>query len=118
MSRAVTVNEAARMLRDDLSRANALLRIHGIDASADAPPTLLMEVMELRESIADAKRARDRAALETLGDAVQRMTADALAEMTRALDGGAASDALAPLVRLRYYRRFLDEHQLALDELS
>lgn len=119
MARAVTVNEAARVLRDDLSRANAILRAKGVDTTADADPALLMEVMELRESLGEAKAARDPAKLAALGAEVQRLSDQAMATIGSVLDGeGEPSAALAPLVRLRYYRRFLDEHALATETLE
>ena len=106
------------MLRDELARANALLRARGVDATGDADADLLMEVMELREGLASAKASKDRAALEQLGATVEKLTSGARHTLATSLDeNDQPTEAARALVRLRYYRRFLDEHQLALDEL-
>src|SRR5688500_11574646 len=57
LSRAVEVNEAHRTLRDDLSRARALLALrgHSVADAQPADPELLMEMMERREALSDAR---------------------------------------------------------------
>ena len=117
LSRAVSVNEAYRALRDDLTRASALLRVRGRDPKETggvADPAFLMEVMELRESLSDARadKAIDRVrALAVDVDARMRATRAALAT---ALDDAPDLDrAEAELGKMRYYRRFLDEVALA-----
>ena len=55
--RAELVNDAYDMLKNPLTRAQHLLELQGIHPLAEdavAPPALLMEMMELREQIADA----------------------------------------------------------------
>lgn len=121
LSRAVTVNEAYRTLRDDLSRAEALLRARGVptEAGPSGEPAFLLEVMELREALADAKARHDREALTRLGDGVRRDAQKARDEIAAALDErDRPAEAAAPLARLRYYRRFLDEHEVALEALA
>lgn len=119
LSRAVSVNDAYRVLRDELRRGEALYARYGGDvsesASRQAEPALLMEVMELREELADTKQSKDLAARARLTGQVQdknRAATDALRSALSALAGGEASalpDAARALSRLRYYRRFLDE---------
>ena len=59
-----------------------------------------------------------RAALEQLGATVEELTSGARHTLATSLDeNDQPTEAARALVRLRYYRRFLDEHQLALDEL-
>ena len=62
LSKAVEVNEAYRILRDDLARAEALLAQHRGAASTKAPeaePGFLMEMMEQREALGEAKQQKD-----------------------------------------------------------
>ena len=119
LARAVSVNEAYRLLRDDLQRASLLLARHGGDASEKikdaADPALLMEVMELREALSDAKATNDVPARERLTMEVRKQQTDATGALRAALsrlergDAGARDEAARALSRLRYYRRFLDE---------
>lgn len=123
LSRAMSVNEAFRKLRDPLSRAEALLSQLGRDVSeSNLPkpePALLMRVMEQREELSAARRAGDRARIEGLvarattetEDATERM-ADAFAEDPIPVD-----EVLKLLGELRYLQRLKQEAGAALDEL-
>ena len=55
--RTVALNEAFRALRDPMSRALALLAAAGrpLEETARAEPSLLLEIMELREAVDDAR---------------------------------------------------------------
>jgi molecular chaperone HscB len=124
LSRAVGVNEAYRALSDDLARAQTILSLRGEaipedTASRAADPALLMEVMELREALAERRAAKDAAGIERLAADVRAQADAATAVLAHALD--VAPDAAAArtaLGRLRYFRRFLDEVELARETLS
>lgn len=112
LGKAVEVNEAYRTLRDDLARAQALLTLRGHEAREQQPdPEFLMEVMERREALSDARDAKDHAAIAKLADAVRRDGAAARAKLVELF--GENDSPLATLAdvlgRMRYYRRFLDE---------
>lgn len=111
LSRAVTVNEAFRVLRDDLSRAEAVLKARGLSAKTEASPMLLMEVMELREALAEGRAKGDAAAVQKLAAGVSEQAAAARTALAEALDGAEPKNerAAAELSRLRYFQRFLDE---------
>jgi molecular chaperone HscB len=53
------VNEAYRTLKDPVQRARHLLELHGVDVAFETntkmPPDFLMQQMELRESLEEAK---------------------------------------------------------------
>ena len=61
------VNEAYRTLKDPVQRARHILELHGIDVAFETntamPPEFLMQQMELRETL---EEARDAAALDDL----------------------------------------------------
>lgn len=125
--RASQVNEALRVLRDPVRRAEALFRLAGVelgDGKEPAPPQdFLFEVLELREALADARRAKDLAAVERLErDVLERARAvDAALDRTfatPAVSSDAARGALPSLAELRYWRRFLDEVEATRDELD
>ena len=122
------LNDAYKVLKQDIKRAEYLLKLDGIDVGEEKPqaatgatktlvvdPRLLMEVMELREGLAEARSDGD-------GKKVAEMTADVKQRHAAAMhivDQGFAAyekgdraqlDAIArALVAIRYYGRFLDE---------
>lgn len=67
------LNDAVRTLRDPRRRAEYILSLHGLRAGAGdrertrMDPAFLAEVMELRESLAEAKAGADPAALASIG---------------------------------------------------
>jgi molecular chaperone HscB len=118
LARAVDVNRAYRVLRDDLQRAELLLlRLSGPrEGRETTDPSLLMEVMELREGLAEAKAARDQAAVGALRTDVSQREAEAIASLratfgkhTAGADPEELVEAHRALARLRYYRRFQEE---------
>jgi len=118
LARAVDVNQAYRALRDEIKRAEILLtRWTGAQSGTETTdPGLLMEVMELREGLAEAKAARDMRAVDALKSDVsarERSAASTLREafdvLARGSDGAARAEAHRALSQLRYYRRFQEE---------
>ncbi len=123
LSRAITVNEAFRQLRDPISRAEALLEQLGRPISETNQPkpdtALLMQVMERREALSAARRAGDRSRMETIAtqatddaEEVAEQMADAFAE-----DPIPVEQVVKLLGELRYLRRLKEEAGAALDEL-
>ena len=85
---ATRVNEAYQTLKAPLSRAQYLLSLSGYDIGAEnntaMPPEFLMEQMEWREAVAEARQAREHGELEDLHHRVkQRMNSryEQLAEL-------------------------------------
>jgi molecular chaperone HscB len=125
LGRAVSVNEAYRVLKDPLKRAELLLKRHGLDGQQSQPPDgeLLMQVLELREALGEARAARDVARVHALSAEVQAMEDESLALLRAALVELAAGrseqlpGAARALGRLRYCRRFHDEVSLFEEEL-
>jgi molecular chaperone HscB len=123
LGKAVEVNEAYRTLRDQQKRAEALLALlRGADDKTQAPvretadPALLMEVMELREALSEAKLARDMTRVGSLAERVRALHARTDAELLRAFgelsehaQPGQLQAISAQVSRLKYYQRFLDE---------
>lgn len=131
LQKAVEVNEAYRTLRDPQRRAECLLSLlSGAGASAPNPdhaadPELLMEMMELREALSEAKAVRDAALVARLASQVESTRDAARIELSRAFDALAESpkrEALestrALVSRLKYYQRFLEEVAVFEDEAA
>ena len=127
LEKAVLVNEAWRIVRDPIRRAEALFTLAGLqvgDTHEPKPATsLLMDMMEQRETLAEARGKRDAKAVDRL---VQEMTGrkTAIEEELAAAFEGAGGDPekltrlVAKLGELRYYRRFLEEASAILDDLG
>lgn len=123
LSRAISVNEAFRKLRDPLSRAEALLQQLGREVSeANQPrpqPALLMQVMQEREALAAARRSGDRTKIEGIAQAATGQAEVAAEEMADAFSEEPipVERVLELLGELRYLRRLKEEAGAALDEL-
>jgi len=127
LEKAVLVNEAWRVVRDPIRRAEALFTLAGVpigDGHEPKPaPDLLMDMMEHREALSEARGKRD---LEGVRGLVATMTArqdateaDLAAAFERARgDHQALTSLVAKLGELRYYRRFLEEASAMLDDLG
>ena len=87
LGKAVEVNEAWRILRDPLRRAEALLRRRGSEvgegAQGEVDPSFLMDMLEQREELSEARRKGDAAA-------VARLAADIGARPSRIVPRGVA----------------------------
>ncbi len=132
LSRAIAVNEAYRILRNPLTRAEALLQHLGLALAEGtgpaADPLLLMEMMERREELREAGRSGEAAQVERLSAAVGA-EAKALSQELGVLFEAAQkeppqrdSEAFSKIHRLlgamRFYARFLDEANAYLDEIG
>jgi molecular chaperone HscB len=127
LARSVQLNQAWKTLRDPVKRAEYLLALAGIEVGSEegtrrpgpdgaqvrvpVPQDLLMEVLELRESLLEARLAGD-------GPRIAALAADVRARKTRAMAVVAAELGGAPpglevaareLVAVRYLDRFLEE---------
>jgi molecular chaperone HscB len=122
LSRAVSVNEAYRALRDDLSRGAALLRARGravSETGGAADPAFLMEIMELRETLGEARATHAIDRVRRLADEVRASLGASSVALAEALDvTNDLARAETELGRMRYYRRFLDEVALAEEEAA
>ena len=104
-----TVNEAYRTLKNPTDRAAYLLRQQGIDA--DAPehtsfsPEFLMQQMEWRETLAEARGGQDQTALTALDKEISGAQQELWQDLREAFRRQQYEDA-AQLVR---QGRFLDK---------
>ena len=127
MERSVQLNRAYKTLRDPVKRAEYLLALAGFEVGGEdgtfrpapdgsrervpVPQELLLEVMELREGLLEARGAGDTPRVRALGDDVRGRRQRGLAAVAEAL-GETPADlnrASRELVAVRYYDRFLDE---------
>jgi molecular chaperone HscB len=118
LSKAASVNEAWRVVRDPIARAEALFARAGIAVGEGTAPkptqALLMEALDRREALDEAKAKKDLAAIDRLAgevDASRRAAEDQLQRgFAQQRADRAKLEALVPVLgELRFHRRFLDE---------
>jgi molecular chaperone HscB len=118
LEKAANVNEAWRILRDPIRRAEALFQLEGLAVGETnepkASPAFLMEVMEEREALAEARAAKDLAKVKKLASGISARAKAAESKLIQGFASGSpAKDELGRLLpilgELRFYRRFLDE---------
>lgn len=127
LQQSMLINDAYKAVKSPEARAEYLLHRHGVAIGDNErlDPTFLMEVLELREELAEAKHAGDRPGLERLEEAMLDRRDDTLAQVASLFadlegaiaEGSSESErAIATLatikkhvIVLRYVRRYLDE---------
>jgi len=114
------------VLRDPIRRAEALLALRGVSPGegreAPADPAFLMDMLEQREALAEARQARDGAAVRRMAKDVEARAAGVEGRLAAGFAPGASTGEPAALValvgELRFYRRFLDEVRAIEDDLA
>src|SRR5579864_8223713 len=76
LAKAVEVNEAWRVLRDPIRRADALLALRGVSTGEErgtptVDPTFLMDMLEQREALAEARRTKDVEGVRRMAAAIE-----------------------------------------------
>ncbi|HUL94646.1 MAG TPA: Fe-S protein assembly co-chaperone HscB [Usitatibacter sp.] len=117
MQWAARANEAYRTLRDPVARARYLLGLKGFDTGEESntamPADFLMQQMEWRESVAEARASRDAQRLAHLRGEIGGEHAEMLRQLERAIDRDANYDAGCSLVRKL---RFLEKLDAEIDD--
>lgn len=113
LTKAVAVNEAFRVLRDPVTRAEALFRLRGVPVGETVEPkpdpSFLMEMLEQREALAEARAEGDRAKLRSLVEAIAANETAAQRALGEGFAAGDAKELVGKLGELRFFRRFLEE---------
>ena len=125
LTRSRALNDAYQLLKRDASRAEYLLARRGLSIGDNEriDPALVMELLEDREVLAEARRAGALAEVERLQSAMRarrRAALDRVKALFAAADGDPDPAVLAAikqqLILLRYVERYLEECDSALDE--
>ena len=114
------VNEAYRTLKDPVQRAKHLLELHGVDVAFETntamPPEFLMQQMELRETLEEAK---DADALDALRSNLKREKQSLEKAIGEAIDAKKDYRGASDLVRkLQFLDRLDEEIDSAYEEIE
>ncbi len=125
LERAMQVTEAYRALSDDIHRAELLLNIKHADSEHTKldDKAFLIEIMERREMLSDAKDARNVNAIAELKHDILHEKVQCQKHLTQLLSVKSLTDATTheattSLNKLRFYQRFLAEVELVEDALE
>jgi len=103
MQWSVRINEAYQRLKDPLKRAAYLCELNGVPVNAEnntaMPAEFLMQQMEWREALDEARDARDVDALDALARNLRQARRDAETLLARQLDVDHDKAAAAATVR-------------------
>jgi molecular chaperone HscB len=123
MQWATHANEAYQTLKKPLERAKYLLHLAGHDIQAESntamPADFLMEQMEWREAVMEARGGRDHHELEHLHNRLRNDITGRYAELGELLDAAADYDGATDRVRrLMFLEKLLHEIDDALASLE
>jgi molecular chaperone HscB len=113
MQWATRANEAYKTLKNPFQRAAYMCELNGVDLQTESntsmPREFLMQQMEWREALDDAKAAKDLAALETLQNTVRAARKSEIAETAGLLDAGDFVSAALNVRKLMFLEKFNTE---------
>ena len=113
MQWATRANEAYQTLKNPLGRASYLCELNGIDLQIESntsmPTDFLMQQMEWREALDDARTSRDEKALDALEAALRDTRRDTVAQIAALLDAGNFTDAALAVRKLMFIEKFGEE---------
>jgi len=122
MARAVEVNDAYTTLRDPVRRATHLLALRGIDAmdanDTSMPNDFLMEQVEWREALADAKLKEDSDRLDEMSGELSGMLRSLGDVFASSYAGGQDRVATTLARKMRFIQKLHDEVDAALADLE
>lgn len=122
MQWATRANEAYQTLRNPQKRAQYLCELNGVDLQTESntamPMAFLMQQMEWREALGDARAAKDAEALDELDAQVRGERKQMLARVGEQLDAGEFQKAAEGVRALMFLDKFGDEVQYAFEALE
>ena len=113
MQWATRANEAYQTLKNPLKRAAYLCELNGIDLQTESntsmPAAFLMQQMEWREALDDAKAAKDLAALDLIDAELRTVRKAQVAQIGSALDSADFAQAALGVRQLMFLEKFGQE---------
>ncbi|MCE3604545.1 Fe-S protein assembly co-chaperone HscB [Massilia sp. P8910] len=122
MQWATRANEAYQTLKNPQKRAQYLCEQNGVDLQTESntamPMAFLMQQMEWRDSLGDARAAKDLDALEALDAQVKLERKSRLVRIGEQLDSGDYERAAQGVRALMFLEKFGEELSFAFDALE
>ncbi|MFZ1180919.1 MAG: Fe-S protein assembly co-chaperone HscB [Herbaspirillum sp.] len=113
MQWATRANEAYQTLKNPLKRAAYLCELNGIDLETESntamSPAFLMQQMEWREELDDAKAGKHIAVLEQIDGSLRNARKDTVARIETLLDAADFAGAAQLVRQLMFLERFGEE---------
>ncbi len=113
MQWATRANEAYQTLRSPLRRATYLCELNGVDLETESntamPAAFLMQQMEWREELDDARAGKNIDALEQLDSALRGAKKDTIARIETLLDADDFAGAAQLVRQLMFLEKFGEE---------
>lgn len=118
LSRSRALNDAYQKIKKPVARAEYLLARAGVTIGDNerVEPELLMEVLQLREELAEARVAGQLAEIERLYNLMKERRAAALDRLSALFEHDDLAAIKRELILLRYVDRYLEECDSALDD--
>jgi molecular chaperone HscB len=122
MQWATRANEAYQTLKNPLRRATYLCELNGVDLQTESntamPPAFLMQQMEWREKLDDARAAKDLGELEQLDGELRAERKHELERIGALLDAGDYHAAAKGIRQLMFVERFGEDIARAFEDLT
>jgi molecular chaperone HscB len=122
MQWATRANEAYQTLRNPLKRAAYLCELNGVDLGIESntamPAAFLMQQMEWREALDEARGARDIGGLEKLENELASVRREQLAQIAELFSAGRFEEAGAQVRQLMFLERFGEDVGHAFEALE
>ena len=122
MQWATRANEAYQTLKHPQKRAQYLCELNGVDLQTESntamPTAFLMQQMEWREALGDARAEKDADALDALDKDLRMERAALLEQVGKQLDAGEFQAAAQGVRSLMFLDKFGDEVQYAYEAIE
>jgi len=113
MQWATRANEAYQTLKNPLKRAMYLCEMNGVDLATESntnmPTAFLMQQIEWREALDEARDTKNQSALEQLENELIQKRGDLLTQVTQHLNAAQYNDAGEQVRQLMFVEKFGDE---------
>ncbi|MYM66390.1 Fe-S protein assembly co-chaperone HscB [Pseudoduganella sp. FT55W] len=122
MQWATRANEAYQTLKNPQKRAQYLCELHGVDLQTESntamPMAFLMQQMEWREELGDARAAKDSDALEALDGQLREARKQQLAQIEQQLNANDFQAAAQGVRALMFLEKFGEEVRFAFEAIE